>query len=375
VITKIVSGTTYTANSSAFTVTSGTDVHLVLVQDATTLHLYANGSQVASVAATATMTDAGMLALGCPATGTIDGIDAVLDGWRVLPDDITSTQAARIYTSELPIKQAGGKVGPPPYWWTKDGDGAIDNYDDSTHDNWGVLGGVGGDIEAEVSVNFVSSAVINGRTLWLGIKALDESFTPASYLWYTTFFKTNLDRTKLYGRYRRLSRLYVSAATTITHGWSNYNTTNYLQKRSLAVVNTSYKLLDFGDYFIYRDDTLADTLAGIFVYTDLAAGSLTLDFHLLLPWPYVKLLPKTSVNSSYGLIIENGSAFITDSPATGVRGDPVEYDGDPLTARPGKYNYLFALQRHSTGDIVTTDTATLTIYVTPRFLLPGGMVA
>jgi Concanavalin A-like lectin/glucanases superfamily len=405
-ITKIVGGTTYTANSAADSVSDGDDIHLVLIQDATTLYLYANGSLAASVAAAATMTDNGLIALGCPGTGTVDGVDVILDGWRVLPEAITGTQAGQLYTAELPIKQAGRKIGPPPYWWTKDGDGKVDNADDAGRDNWGILGGVAGDLEAETQI-IVSPVSSVAYKFYAGFRAVDPDATydPADYHWldvpseatsdagssggnYYTASGSNqeiqnyfapADFSLLFGRYRHLIRVKASTALTLTYGWA-WNTEAYsnfdylLAKATRTISNTGFEIVDLGDLFI-NSDAQALEKTPLFSLKYIFGGSATsgLDFSFLLPWPYARIVSAEAGVVPSGLFLEEGRAYEWVNLGWS---ESLEYTGAPLRAAPGKYNYFFLLMvRESTDDFVITDTATLEMFVTPRYLLPGGMVA
>lgn len=399
-ITKIVGGVTFTTNSSSDAVVNGDDIHLQLVQDATTLYLYVDGLLAASVAATATMTDDGLIALGCPGTGTIDGVDVILDGWRIMPAAITSTQALALYEAELPIKQDGGQVGPPPYWWTRDGDGQVDNADDTSRDNWGIIGGVGGDIEALTEIRILPT-VDEARTFWLGIKTLDETFTTTSYVWReigsiadgtasggsyseaTTFaaettnfyILNNLDTAKLFSRYRFLARFRTSAAATVNPGWSG-TTSVPINSLAVAVSNTSFQLVDFGDVFILGERDEDDSFFRLQFQINGTGITWALDFIHLLSDPYAEIsyAGVTLIAFPLALIVDDGRSYVYNLSATSVV-NPMSYKGKPLRVAPNKYNYLFMLMVKPDGDINVARVADVSVYVTPRYLLPGGMVA
>lgn len=416
VITKIVGGTTFTANSSTFAIASGNDVHVQLVQDATTLRLYVNGSQIASVTATATMTDGGLIALGCPATGTIDGVDVILDGWRILPDDLTSTQAGQLYTAELPVKQRNLQVGPPPYFWTKDADNVLDNVDDASRDNYGIIGGVGGDIEAKTRIA-VTWSTTYARDIWIGLKAQDAAFAPSDYLWSEfsnltnqvdanfsggsyrsgtlttqnqglTAAKTGLTSTLLFDRYRVLTRLYANTGISAEMRWrfgansNNGRAAYHIGKKVAINIDLGpWQLIDLGDVQIEAQRSAAPTGYGINIDLELTGDIDDViewsgggDFVFLLPHPYAKIIDAGNSWSAspypYSLSIEDGLAYATDT------GADFSYVGEPIRPIPQRYNYLFLMQvETSNNEFQSGETATLDIYVTPRYALPGGMVS
>lgn len=413
-ITKIVSGSTFTANSSSDAVANGDDVHLILVQESTTLRLYVNGVQAASVIATNTMTDGGWIGLGCPITTPYDGVDVILDGWRIMPDDITSTYALALYESELPIKQDGGQVGPPPYFWTSGGDGAFDNVDDASRDNWGIIGGIGGDLEAAVEYQFTVPTVTPSRLYWVGRKAADELLA-SNILWYdfsgtadagssggayqevnTNFARaygatlaSGIDQTR--GRYLALTRFISTIGSFDCNLRPFYHyagdTSRVYGKTTYVNTTLNFCLYELGDlildWFGGSIEPPSLTVGLLATPTGSATGTTTrLDFLALLPWPYgraeiTELAP--SLVSGDRLVIEGQRAYILT--ATGGYKYICEYQGAEVTALPHKYNYIHFAQAEYTAvgegeqTYSITKTATLAAFVTPRYLLPGGMVA
>lgn len=415
-ISKTVGGVTVSANSSSDTIANGDDVHLCLVQDGTTLRLYVNGVSAASVTATNSMTDSGLISFGCPATGTVDGINVILDGCRIMPDDISSAEAATLYEVELPIKQDGGQVGAPPYFWTKDGDNVLDNVDDTNRDNWGIIGGVSGDLEADTRIGVVWTSAY-ARDIWIGMKSQDSTFTPSSYLWneltgltntadssfsggsYTSgsfatqgaqlsAVKTGLTSTLLYGRYQVLTLVGSTNSTNVRYWWkfgaasTNDDAHNIGDDVSYSIDLTSgFQLLSLGDAFIESSRYTAPTGYEISAYlelvddiSDVISWTARGDFIFLLPWPYARIVDTQSswsgATDPYSLSIEGTRAYTTDT------GADFAYIGDPIRPHPGKYNYLFLMQvENALNEFQPADTATISVWVTPRFTLPGGMVA
>lgn len=404
-ITKIVGGVTFTANSSSDVVANGDDVHLVLVQDSTTLRLYVNGAAAASIAATATMTDGGTIALACAATGATDGVDLIMDGWRIMNDDISATLADAIYDAELPIKTDGGQVGPPLYWWTKDGDGQVDNVNDTSRDNYGIIGGVGGDLEAELEIQMNHS--VTGRFVtWIGLKANDELVTASDYYYFesvggastadagssngtysggtgTSFTLEStpraVDPELLFNRYRVIARLYASATVTaqFLYGLSGVASNHVFSGKAISYAGASVlELVDLGDLFLRHDSDgfgLSNQEVDYKISLS-AAGSFTgqFDFAQLLPWPYARI---EAAIDSRPIIAEEGMAYPVASVGTYGPTGYAQYRGPAIRAVPNCYNYLFVMITNTDDTFDITHTSDVTIYATPRYLLPGGMVA
>lgn len=74
----------------------------------------------------------------------------VFRDFAIFSDALTTEQVAADYARIAPIVADGQRVSSIPYLWTKDGDNGIDNYNDSTRDNWGVYQGVPGTAPAKV---------------------------------------------------------------------------------------------------------------------------------------------------------------------------------------------------------------------------------
>lgn len=396
-IIKIITGTTYASNSASHTVATGEHVHICIVQDGTTFRLYINGVEAASVTAPNTMIDGGTIALGGKITGAITGADVALDGWRILPEKITSTQVEAIYNAELPIKQDGGQVGPPLYFWTKDGDSQLDGANDTDRDNWGLIGGVGGDIEAELEVHLNSATALN--QFWLGVKSQPESYLPLSYLWFessneiadatasgggyesentTAIFtktKATLEPSLLFNQYRLLARLNGSLALSITPAYAFSSIGTFFASKITGYTGvSSFQLVDLGDVFVKTDASVAEETTVNFI-TKLtitgASSTVSLDYLFYLPAPYAKITGATSdLIADHTLVIEGGQAY-TKTTGPSIFCDHI---GPALTVLPNQYNYLFLLMGFD-GAFTPATTADLVVYVTPHYLLPGGMVA
>jgi len=396
-ITKIVSGTTYTTNSSSFSIANGANVSVILVQDSTTLRLYANGSQIASVTAAATMTDGGTIALGCPATGTIDGVDVILDGWRIFDEAITATQAGSLYAAEYQIKNRGGKVGPPPYSLSPDGDNIVDNYDNGagTILNYLVLGGIAGDVPSKLTIRFnpldLGSQIGADKIVYVGIRPSQATFAPADYNFYYyyglvntiyagtqtfspgTFIVTDV----LPGRYKVVASIVTSSGVKLRPFYNLSNTAAGKVYGAYITVgaNANYAIMDCGDLFISRHQTPVTSFAYGLETTGTSYG-FGLLYLWLIPEPMQISQSATGawlINATQPAIVDS-AAYVFDTSTLSERYHLIKNGDIQLT--PGQYNYLFFLAMYDSGlTYVQSSTMQIKTYVTPRYLLPGGMVS
>lgn len=407
-ITKTVGGTPFTDDSGVQSISDGDSVHLALVQDDTTLYLFADGAEVASVVATNTMTDGGTIALGCAGTGSPDGSDVALDGWRIFGEELSSDQVDAIYDAELPVKTAGGSVGAAPFLYTSGGSGQVGNKDDTTHDFWSIVGGVAGDLPARARIHITPAAA--GETslhyFWLASRAYgaalsdtetfylanftgeaDANSCYAEYLSQTpgadTDHSTTLtssslsDMKKLQGKFEMLCRLKVSSGTfTITPWWyfGDVDTKITGTAQSLTA-STYFKLLDLGEFTI--DWPVEDQPGQRVTYgvTMSGTGTYFIDYIYMLPAPRAKATQTgdttTIADTDDVIVYRDGMTWVNS--ANRIR-HSCALIGDEITFEPGKYNYLWCIQAND-DRIRGTWVKTLKIYVTPRYLLPGGMVA
>lgn len=180
--TVIFDDSTSAATSSAITWSERQRDIFHFVWSPQTKTIYRNGSQLVTSAAY-TIPTAG-------ARIYIDGQAANPSGFGLADfalwdQSITAQQVADDYATLYPLlitdAQKGGSV---PYVWTKDGDGIIDNADDSNNstNNWGVVQGVPGTMQSGYRVEFNKSTTT--YTVWLGRMATRNFVYPRSVLFH-----------------------------------------------------------------------------------------------------------------------------------------------------------------------------------------------
>ena len=134
-----------------------------------------------------------------------------------------------------------------------------------------------------------------------------------------------------------------------------------------------WKLYELGEIYIRPKNRDSATSGIIFVeFTNITGNpSFDLDFMLLLSWPYMGL-KKSASESSVTYILNDQPYGYSDA---GIISYP-EVVGTPVALVPGQYNHIFFVP-HVESVAASPFNGSLfpDLYVTPRFLLPGGMIA
>lgn len=398
----------FSANGSTQSFSYGDHIHIAVRQDTTTLKVYINGSEDISATTAVGMLEGGIFQLGTSQDANYYPSMAAVDGWHIWREALTATQVDALYDSEKPIKDDYGLVGVPPFLWTKDGDGVLDNVDDTNRDNWGVVGGIAGDVEAVAEYHIDPTAGSPPQVYWLGRKATDEMID-AGIFWlelqgtvdanssggeYEEIAAGTSDeyfglsdhitayRKYLPGRYQYLSRFYVATNTVDVYpAWDvGAIHSDLVHKGDVVSVatNASFLFRDFGD-MTFRFPTGKDMpgTGRFLLFVDrTATATVRGDFVMMLPHPCVRASALVSMSFTVGdvLVITDDEAYVYQSP-DGYIYYWLERRGDPVTLVPGKYNYIWLIQGEEGETYDVTETAEVKVFVTPRWLLPGGPVA
>lgn len=391
-----------------------TPVHFVLRQSESAFSIFHNGSQlVSSTTIPASIEEGGTIYLGSgPSVG---GVDAAFDGWRIWDISLSTAQIKQLYDSEKPIKDRYQPVGMPPFFWTYDGGGNLANENNipapANNYNWGVVGGVSGDIEAETEFQFSSISTLDSTVdvFWLSRKAIehDEFLSPADTFWIefggtagsfgsvsgssVNFGGTITDGVKyLKGRILYLARMEKEAVggselVTATPqyyfdsdlGGGGGATADPISGDgvSIELQNNSDRLYELGEVPVnWVFDTPNQIYANLNIVTDGSVFATRIDFLALLPSPSCRVATTGNLTTKTGNLIIIGTKARLLSSANKYQ-KPFEHRGDVVNIVPGKLNYLWIMRSAEGGVYNRSLTHTLLIYITPRFLLPGGPFA
>lgn len=171
-------------NGNAFdgqALTANTWYVMHLVIEATgSLTLYVNASAADSATAAGLADFGAYLRLGSTYSD-LHQADTNLAGMAVFETALTAAQVAADYANAAAVLADGARLESIPWLWTKDGDNIVDNCNDSTRDNWCVVGGVPGSAPAKTLLNVTVSGL--DTNLLLGLNAVKDWVDPAGYLY------------------------------------------------------------------------------------------------------------------------------------------------------------------------------------------------
>jgi hypothetical protein len=381
-----------TISTAAQTFAAGDVIVLTFVWGPAGLAIYKNGVSAASgVTYTApAVVNSALLAIGHANTGAQN--NGTLLGFDVYATQLTQTQVTAIYAAASAIVDGGGRVSTIPWLWTKDGDGIVDNCDDSTRDNWCVAGGVPGNIQADTLFNMKLSSA---RQLYISNLHTKTFINPTLYLYkelsgtadanssggaYLTQFGdaavgqllNAAAMIELAGKeFAAVSRVKAAAAGVYLSAYSQFGTLGVSSAGALGINTTDFslivsKFLGFQDFakVLQSGDIVPNSpqIGASFVCT--SSCNIYIDYVSPLFRPCAKITA-----SSTGVILTG--ADITDYSTTGnlLTAGGIAFTGDVVELFPEKNNTLMSYMGNSTSTSVITDTLTHAISVTPRYAL------
>jgi len=172
---------TNSINGSA-AITAGVTYVVHWVWDQSRLQIYVNGSSVASGGTHTVQAGYNYLYIGSDNTPALHQ-NQVFGDFTVWNQPLTTAQVLADYTNIAPIVADGQRVNTIPYLWTKDGDNAVDSFDDSSYDNWCVVRHVPGSAPAGVRYEIENGVTATWSTAWLGLWATREFINPGRVLY------------------------------------------------------------------------------------------------------------------------------------------------------------------------------------------------
>lgn len=377
-----------TINSSAQTFSRGTIMTLHFTWNNTALKIYRDGTEIATGSTGGPPEVSGSVlyignddTLAEPAWGTILG-------FTVYGQVLTATEVAADAANILALAQSGDGFGqavdPPLYFWTKDGDSIVDNCDDSTRDNWGVVSGVVGTLPAVTEYTITPS---NGYlTSYLALSPVETFYDPTRQNYYDA--QGTGDAGCSGGEYLNLSSSYGYALYTPVNQKEFTGRVHFLARTKHGT----------GPNFLNGAITYTDSLTAAIISarTDFLTCAQDTTFNLYymghINWQYdnsaltnVRAAVEHSSGAEqldYFMAIPGYLAVINDPLGTGyysIRGQrivssvagflAITMTGDVLEVEPQKYNMIWYLQGTNTDTSTITHAATFAVYVTPRWAL------
>jgi hypothetical protein len=131
--------------------------HRVFHVDLANTKVYVNGVSVGGTNNWAYQPMGANLYLGTD-NSSANNINGTFVGLTGLYGNVTAAEVLADYTNIAQLIADGQPVDPIPYLWSASADGVVQNGDDGTNQNWAVVGGLQGDLPADVETKLVTTS-------------------------------------------------------------------------------------------------------------------------------------------------------------------------------------------------------------------------
>jgi len=113
-----------------------------------------------------------------------DNLETTILDMTIWDRSLSATQVLADALAMIEVAGEGDQISPIPWLWTKAGDSTVDNCDDSTRDNWCVVGGIPGSYPAVTTYNLTFGRVPSFyKRMYLSNLTLDYHIDPEIYLY------------------------------------------------------------------------------------------------------------------------------------------------------------------------------------------------
>jgi len=326
-------------------------------------------------------------------TSTTNHINGTFTEFDVYNRALTAAEVAADYANIQQVIADGQGLGGIPYIWTKDGDNVVDNADAGANENWCVIGGVQGDLPAEVEASMTvggmaAADLYMGRLDWDYDEFIDPNFLVNNSA--GTVPISPSDGTITYigfadDEFRLVAgRKFAAVVRASDSGSANNISMRTGVRPGAALYYSAYEPVNYGsaaataidttpDIYIVQDEefyrTLGITRAGsVFIGAKRASGTSNLIVQSvgLLPSPRTRFTNLAGGTAYPTLIYTNGNTYeVTGGTALAYT---YQTDGKPFEVAPNKYNVLVTYMGREA--VASPGTVTLTynsVYVTPRW--------
>jgi hypothetical protein len=391
-----VNGLTTAADSFA----KGDKLVLHFVWGPAQLTVYRNGVLIGTTANYKPASLGEKFYIGTASTGA-SPIGGTFVGFTTYDVAFTSAQALAAYNAIDAVVTAGNQVDAVPWLWTKDGDGIVDNCNDGTRNNWAVVAGIPGSMDAHTEIlGKLTNYVADLNAVTISNLRVDTFRTPVSRLFWDE--SGTVDAAYCGGAYQLTSVNTAAVDITAAHTLDK-DAVQMLRDNEYIVVG---RVADAGDNLVvaivwadhanqYAAEpfpgstpslmiSAGDILASILpigdaegvaktynftvkAYRTIAgAANVKVDWVCLFPRPVIQVGSGASDGFTYSSAARrcddyNSSTLLSYSNRS--------FTGDILEMAPGKCNILQAAIGKSFNSIDITETLAYSIFVTPRYAL------
>lgn len=324
---------------------------------------------------------------------------------------LTAAEILADYNNSSPYITGGDTYGQRlntiPWLWTDDGDDTVDNCYDSTRENWGVAGGVPGDLPADTEWTLGINNAAYGGAIFLCNQPI--KYMNIDILEFVKFF-ADCSGTALAscagGEYETetvgsSSVAYPSVQASI-YTLEQFGQNYYIYARmrdsggnltaSLDVsiggtgslVRAAFQSVDppsddFSGHQIGPisfdvknvssgiNPTYNNTLIYLSLIRTTGGGDVDIDYFMLMPDP-LKLKSDAAMDSA-SYFVRGRNAYVMNTATNALYSSQVEATGPPKDLIPNVSNFLWVALGDDGIDNVITNTIDFIIYVTPRWSL------
>lgn len=378
---------TNSINSAATTFAANDEIVFHLTWGPTGLVVYRNGTAIAAGATYTAPTTGTYLYIGSAADVTLHSNGMYFD-FQTWARPMSGTEVAADYANVAPLVGADLNISRMPYFWTKDGDSVLDNCDDSTRDNWGVVGGVPGSLPARAKLQFsVSSPNTSLLSLVCGVIPFHQFLVPSRPQYYFDLSETG-DATSSGGeyetdingkntvitnaffiqpnKYNYFIRAKAGSSTTVAVTPKYFYTAAQLLAGDSKTITTqtTMRIYYLGSIRLQYPSTIPDTI-NYFGFGFATGTNLDVDYYAAYPGEILQI----AKNGNYDYFnIEGLAGFNYDTAS--LLGLIPAMVGDEIEFAPGNYNMLWSVLGADGEATAIGDTTTFSaIYVTPRWAL------
>jgi len=398
---------TNTISTAAQTFAAGDILRLIFVWGQSGLAIYKNGSSAASGATFTPPANPTSVFIGTDDSAA-NHASGVFMGFTIYPRELTAGEMTAVDATSSAISSTGHRVDFIPWLWTKDGDNAVDNCDDSTYDNWAISGGIPGNLAA--STEWYFSKTSNLDTYYLFQNA-NEYFTAPSNVWFgdisatvdaaacggsayvdthgggapssdvshTSYYVYNADKMSGTAKcFVRAKHEYADGTYYFKIGY-RYGSSNNVYSRQLELpLTTAYRLYQLPDMQIeriYQQSTISP-VRYMYILMNLGgtvggtSGYESIDYIIAWVGKSVKLSDNFDPGIGYSAIYLSGFRAYGVLTTTNSIELSLSVDGDIIDLEPTKYNTLMVHSGgYSENDALNSTVTFSKVNVTPRWKL------
>lgn len=402
----VLTDSTNAITSSVDTYTAGSIDVLAITVKSTSMKIYLNGAAIATGTDYTPPTLPAYSYLGSWHDGAQMHCEDTFLDFVTYARALTATEILNHYNDNIRHYSGGDGLGqalnPIPWLWTDDGDDTLDNNTDSTHENWAIIGGVPGNVQARSSWIFATDSfdvrlwILMSSFPWEFLRDHDDLFYieasgtvdagASGGAHYDIATPTGLPRNSISitvpnpevinGTVHFFVRAkHQTTAGNVSVGRFISYVNGYIQDVDKTIaVTTTYKWFYIGNLrFLDNPEmrALTNVIPSLNFGSAIAASNLWIDFGEAFCGDMLTVDPiSTDIPGGGGSATAPTNVFITDKQARFENGTYTpDLNGDIISVTPNRANMLVLYKANDAGDHSLSSYFGVTLNITPRWLL------